>query len=97
MEENGLINHISGGFVLTGGSANLQGIVDLGETVTKSNFKIGLPENNLPEKSAKLLKPEFSALLGLAKFYALEQDKEFTFNQSKGIIARVLEWIRTEL
>ena len=97
LEENGLINHISGGFVLTGGSANLEGMVDLGETVTKSNFKIGLPENNLPEKSAKLLKPEFSALLGLAKFYALEQDKEFTFNQSKGIIARVLEWIRTEL
>ena len=56
-----------------------------------------MPENNLPEKSAKLLKPEFSALLGLIKFYALEQDKEFTFNQSKGIIARVLEWIRTEL
>ncbi len=97
LEENGLINHIAAGFVLTGGSANLEGMVDLGEKVTKNNFKIGLPENNLPENSTKLLKPEFSAVLGLIKFYALEQDKEFTFNQSKGIIARVLEWIRTEL
>jgi cell division ATPase FtsA len=83
--------------VLTGGSANMEGMVNLGEKITKNNFKIGKPENNLPKKSSKLLKPEFSALLGLVKFYALEQDKEFTFNQSKGIIARVLEWIRTEL
>jgi len=97
LEENGLINYIPGGFVLTGGCANMEGMVNLGEKITKNNFKIGKPENNLPKKSSKLLKPEFSALLGLVKFYALEQDKEFTFNQSKGIIARVLEWIRTEL
>ena len=43
------------------------------------------------------MKPENSAILGMTKFYALEVDKEFTFNHSKGIIARVLEWIRTEL
>jgi cell division ATPase FtsA len=75
----------------------MEGMKQLGEEVTKNKIKIGLPEYNLPINAEKLLKPEFSGLLGLVKFYAIEQDKEFTFNQSKGIIARVLEWIRTEL
>ena len=75
----------------------MEGMVKLGEKLTNLNFKIGIPKYNLPQKSDNLLKPENSAILGITKFYALEQDKEFTSNQSKGIIARVLEWIRTEL
>ena len=97
LEENNLLNYVPAGIVITGGSANMEGMVKLGEKLTKLNFKIGVPKYNLPQKSDNLLKPENSAILGIAKFYALEQDKEFTFNQSKGIIARVLEWIRTEM
>ena len=97
LEENNLLNCIPAGIVITGGSANMEGMVKLGEKLTNLNFKIGTPKYNLPQKSDNLLKPENSAILGMTKFYALEQDKEFTFNQSKGIIARVLEWIRTEL
>ena len=97
LEENNLLNYVPAGIVITGGSANMEGMVKLGEKLTNLNFKIGVPKYNLPQKSDNLLKPENSAILGIAKFYALEQDKEFTFNQSKGIIARVLEWIRTEL
>ena len=97
LEENNLLNYVPAGIVITGGSANMEGMVKLGEKLTNLNFKIGVPKYNLPQKSDNLLKPENSAILGIAKFYALEQDKEFTFNQSKGIIARVLEWIRTEM
>ena len=97
LEENNLLNHIPEGIVITGGTANMEGMVKLGEKLGNINFKIGTPKYNLPEKSDNLIKPENSVILGMTKFYALEQDKEFTFNQSKGIIARVLEWIRTEL
>jgi cell division protein FtsA len=97
LEENNLLNHIPEGIVITGGSANMEGMVKLGEKLGNINFKIGTPKYNLPENSDNLIKPENSVILGMTKFYALEQDKEFTFNQSKGIIARVLEWIRTEL
>jgi cell division protein FtsA len=97
LEENNLLNHIPEGIVITGGTANMEGMVKLGEKLGNINFKVGTPKYNLPEKSDNLIKPENSAILGMTKFYALEQDKEFTFNQSKGIIARVLEWIRTEL
>ena len=97
LEENNLLNNISDGIVITGGSANMEGMVKLGEKLSNLSFKIGTPKYNLPRKSDNLMKPENSVILGMTKFYALEQDKEFTFNQSKGIIARVLEWIRTEL
>ena len=97
LEENNLQNYIPAGIVITGGSANMEGMVKLGEKLSNHNFKIGIPKYNLPQKSENLVKPENSAILGMTKFNALEQDKEFTFNQSKGIIARVLEWIRTEL
>ena len=97
LEENNLLNNISDGIVITGGSANMEGMVKLGEKLSNLNFKIGIPKYNLPRKSDNLMKPENSVILGMTKFYALEQDREFTFNQSKGIIARVLEWIRTEL
>ena len=97
LEEHNLLNNISDGIVITGGSANMEGMVKLGEKLSNLNFKIGIPKYNLPRKSDNLIKPENSVILGMTKFYALEQDKEFTFNQSKGIIARVLEWIRTEL
>ena len=97
LEENNLLKDISNGIVITGGSANMEGMVKLGEKLSNLNFKIGIPKYNLPRKSDNLMKPENSVILGMTKFYALEQDKEFTFNQSKGIIARVLEWIRTEL
>ena len=49
------------------------------------------------KKSDQLIKPQFSAIVGLVHFYAQEQNKEFTFNQSKGIIGQIVEWIKSEL
>ena len=64
----------------------MEGMVKLGEKLSNLNFKIGIPKYNLPRKSDNLMKPENSVILGMTKFYALEQDKEFTFNQSKGCL-----------
>ena len=97
LEENNLLNNISNEIVITGGSANMEGMVKLGEKLSNLNFKIGIPKYNLPRKSDNLMKPENSVILGMTKFYALEQDKEFTFNRSKGIIGRMLEWLRSEM
>ena len=97
IEENGFKDHIPAGYVITGGTANLEGIKKLGCSVTQSSFGIGLPTICKPSKSNQLIKPQFSAILGLVEFYAQEQNKEFTFNQSKGIIGQIVEWIKSEL
>ena len=97
IKENGFEQQIPGGYVITGGTSNIEDMEKLAKKITGSNSRVGEPIDSKQESMANILKPEFSAVLGLTKFYALEQDKEFTFNQSKGIIARVLEWIRTEL
>ena len=97
IEENGLKEHMPAGYVVTGGTANLEGIKKLGDQMTQSSFGIGLPIINRPQKSDQLIKPQFSAIVGLVHFYAQEQNKEFTFNQSKGIIGQIVEWIKSEL
>ena len=97
LEENNLLNNISNGIVITGGSANMEGMVKLGEKLSTLNFKIGIPKYNLPRKSDNLMKPENSVILGMTKFYALEQDKEFTFNLSLIHISEPTRLIRTEL
>ena len=96
IEDNGMLNYIPNGYVLTGGTANLQGIQKLGESITKKRFEIGLPLVEKPSKSEQLIKPQFSTILGMIKFCALERNKQFTFNQSRGIIGRMLEWFRSE-
>ena len=68
----------------------------LGEDLTKNNFEIGLPEVEKPYKSEQLIKPQFSPILGMIKFCVLERKKQFTFNQSRGIIGRMLKWFRSE-
>lgn len=97
IEENGLQDSIPAGFILSGGTANLENIEELGSAITQNSFKIGYPENEPPLNSEKLIKPQFGAPLGMVKFCAEEQNKEFTFNQSKGIIARVLDWLKSEM
>lgn len=96
VEDNGMLSSMPTGYVLTGGTANLEGIKKLGESITKNNFEIGLPTIEIPAKSEQLIKPQFSPILGMIKFCVLEQNKQFTFNQSRGIIGRMLEWFRSE-
>ena len=48
VEDNGMLNYMPTGFILTGGTANLEGIQKLGEDVTKNNFELGLPEVEIP-------------------------------------------------
>ena len=96
VEDNGMLASIPTGYVLTGGTANLEGVKKLGKNVTKTNFELGLPTIEIPTKSEQLIKPQFSPILGMIKFCILEQNKQFTFNQSRGIIGRMLEWFRSE-
>ena len=41
LEENNLFNYIPAGIVITGGSANMEGMVKLGEKLTNLKVKLG--------------------------------------------------------
>lgn len=97
IEQNGLQDSVATGFVLSGGTANLENIVKLGEVISQKDFKIGSPEFSNIKNVDNLNKPQFAASLGMAKYCAEVDDKEFTFNRSKGIIGRTLEWLRSEM
>ena len=97
IEQNGLQDSIGTGLVLTGGTANLENITKLGKIITQKDCLIGSPENLNLKNFEKLNKPQFGASLGLMKYCAEVDNKEFTFNRSKGIIGRMLEWLRSEM
>ena len=97
IEQNGLQDSVATGFVLSGGTANLENIVKLGEVISQKDFKIGSPEFSNIKNVDNLNKPQFAASVGMAKYCAEVDDKEFTFNRSKGIIGRTLEWLRSEM
>lgn len=97
IEDSGLKDVLSAGYVITGGTANLQEIEDLGAIITQNSFRIGNPGHHLPLNSEKIILPQFAAPLGMVKYCIEEQNKEFTFNQSKGIIARVLDWLKNNM
>ena len=64
---------------------------------TQKDCLIGSPENLNLKNFEKLNKPQFGASLGMMKYCAEVDNKEFTFNRSKGIIGRMLEWLRSEM
>ncbi|MAO98280.1 MAG: cell division protein FtsA [Gammaproteobacteria bacterium] len=97
IEQNGLQDSIGTGLVLTGGTANLENITKLGKIITQKDCLIGSPENLNLKYFEKLNKPQFGASLGMMKYCAEVDNKEFTFNRSKGIIGRMLEWLRSEM
>ena len=97
IEQNGLQDSIGTGLVLTGGTANLENITKLGKIITQKDCLIGSPENLNLKNFEKLNKPQFGASLGMMKYCAEVDNKEFTFNRSKGIIGRMLEWLRSEM
>ena len=97
IEQNGLQDSIGTGLGLTGGTANLENITKLGKIITQKDCLIGSPENLNLKNFEKLNKPQFGASLGMMKYCAEVDNKEFTFNRSKGIIGRMLEWLRSEM
>ncbi len=63
-----LLNKINSGFVLTGGTANLNGIQLLAEKIFDKKVRIGFPHNNIRGLTDLIKHPEYSAGVGLIKF-----------------------------
>ena len=61
IDENGFKNNINAGIQITGGTANLQNIDKLGSSLFQTKFSIGMPCQNLPANSEKIINPQYSS------------------------------------
>jgi cell division protein FtsA len=68
LEESGTYDKIHSGVVLTGGTANLNGIQTLAKEVFDKNIKIGFPHHNIRGLTDLIKQPEYATLVGLLHF-----------------------------
>ena len=92
----GLADRLGAGIVLTGGSAALQGIVELAGQLFASPVRIGIPAEGLTGLADAVGRPRFATVAGLCLYAAdrFHETGEGATSLSSGILARAGAWIR---
>jgi cell division protein FtsA len=70
IQRAGYANRLSGGIVVTGGAAAMQGITELATDVFGTGVRLGVPTENLGGLSDSVEAPRFSTVVGLALYGA---------------------------
>ena len=70
IQRAGYANRLSGGIVVTGGAAAMQGIPELATDVFGTGVRLGIPTENIGGLSDSVEAPRFSTVVGLALYGA---------------------------
>ncbi len=92
IESEGLEDKINAGIVLTGGSAVLDGLIEVADEIFSAPVRIGNPygAGGLIDK---VNTPDFSTAVGLLKYGLLDlKDRGMIKNQPKGWMQKAKEW-----
>jgi len=92
IESEGLEDKINAGIVLTGGSAVLDGLIEVADEIFSAPIRIGNPygAGGLIDK---VNTPDFSTAIGLLKYGLLDlKDRGWIRNQPKSLIQKAKEW-----
>lgn len=96
LEEADMVDRLNAGVVLTGGSASLQGILEMASQVFASPVRIGVPAEGLSGLADSVRRPRFSTVTGLCLHGAdrYHETGEGASTFSSHVISRVGAWIR---
>lgn len=96
LEGENLLDRLGAGVVLTGGTAALQGIVELAAQVFASPVRIGVPAEGLSGLADSVQRPRFSTVTGLCLHGAdrFHETGEGASTLSSGAASRIGAWIR---
>lgn len=95
IEKSGLADRLSGGVVLTGGGAALEGIRELAEATFAGPVRIGVPGEGLGGLVESTRAPKFATAAGLVLFGARRVSAELTEGGTgSGSPANVIRWVR---
>jgi cell division protein FtsA len=91
IESEGLENRINAGIVITGGSAELTGLIDVADEIFSAPVRIGRPEG-VGGLIDKVNSPEFATSIGLVKYGLLDmRDRGVIKNQPLGFFKKIKE------
>lgn len=93
----GMEDQISSGIVLTGGTTNLKGIVELAESIFNAPVRIGTP-SDVSGLTEIVNKPDFATAVGLVKYGTRDMLESGITNKNKGNIGKffqqVIDWFK---
>jgi len=93
IEQEGLENKINAGVVLTGGTSQLDGLLEVADEIFSTPVRVGRPMG-LGGLVDKVNTPDFSTSLGLIKYGLLDMRNRGVMPDSQsGFLKRVREWI----
>jgi cell division protein FtsA len=94
IERSGFADRLSGGVVLTGGSAGMEGIRELAESTFTGPVRIGIPGDGLVGLVESTRAPKFATAAGLALYGARRASAEMVEGDASGSPATVIRWVR---
>jgi cell division protein FtsA len=96
LEARDLLAHLGAGFVLTGGSSAMQGIVELAQQSFGAPVRIGFPREQLTGLADAVARPRFATAAGLTLygFDRFLETGEGSSTMASGVMGRVGAWLR---
>lgn len=93
IERNGFENKIPAGIVLTGGTSQIEGAIELAESIFQTSVRLGNPENFIGMESI-LKNPIYATSLGLLG-YGFDQIKQgYALEQNTSFLKKAFGWLR---
>ncbi len=93
LEEKGLLGQLPAGIVLTGGGANLDGVVELAQTVFNMPVSVGLPARDLDGLAEAVRSAGLATATGLA-LYGGTRARQSGEGIALRAFSRVADWLR---
>lgn len=96
LEQKELLGRLGAGVVLTGGTAALQGLVEMAGQVFATPVRVGVPEEGLTGLADAVRRPRFSTVTGLCLYGAdcFYETGEGASTLSSGVVSSIGAWIR---
>ncbi len=96
LEDRGLLDQLGAGVVVTGGTAALHGIVEMGQQVFALPVRAGVPGEGLTGLADSVRRPRFATVVGVALYGAdrFHETGEGASPLASGVVGKVGAWIR---
>jgi cell division protein FtsA len=96
LQDQGLMEKLGAGIVITGGSAALPGVVELAQQIFAAPVRLGVPREGLGGLADSVARPKFSIAAGLALWGAdrFAETGEGASTLASGMLTKIGTWLR---
>jgi cell division protein FtsA len=96
LQDQGLMEKLGAGIVITGGTAALPGVVELAQQIFAAPVRLGVPREGLGGLADSVARPKFSIAAGLALWGAdrFAETGEGASTLTSGVLTKIGTWLR---